>query len=162
MINIGCHEILKDSWSCSCSSGVDIKSLAKKNNGRSLLIMQLIEFIDTFREFLIKLLKAFLSISIVYLPIILCATKCTDKMRFNAYKSETRPRRGKIIARSRWWSAKNIDYRDNAAKHFHSAPNKRSFCFHFSLRLFSRSPIVASRAFLLVIKRAANNEYEKN
>lgn len=28
-----------------------------------------------------------------------------------------------------WWSAKNIDYRDNTAKHFHSAPNKRRFCF---------------------------------
>lgn len=67
--------------------------------------MLLIEFIDTFQEFLIKLLKAFLSTSIVYLSQLFCARgedgeckNCMDKMRFNAYRERGEQAKSKIIA----------------------------------------------------------------
>lgn len=143
-------------------------------------IMRLIEFIDTFQEFLIKLLKAFLSTSIVYLPIILCKKLCIYKMRFNAYKREREREMGRTRQNncwsSCWWSAKNIDYRDNTAKHFHSAQISISFVFvlafafaplasHNPLRLSHKT--LAFLAFLAldelssiarVIKSAENNE----
>lgn len=84
-----------------------------------------------------------------------------DKMRFNAYKSGDwtcwKARQNNCWS-SCWWSAKNIDYRDNSEKHFHSAPNKRRFCFHLRFRSSRLSSPCLPPDFCIY---KFNKEYEK-
>lgn len=103
--------------------------MRSKEQRRSILIMHSIEFIDTFQEFSHKTLKSFLIESHRLSPnYFSCAWIKWDLMHI---RREQQAKRQNNCWSSGWWSAKNIDYRDKTAKHFHSAPNKRRFAFSF-------------------------------
>jgi hypothetical protein len=125
--------------------------------------MRLIEFIDTFREFSHKTLKSFLiEFHRLSRPIILCTDIKNAWIKWDLMhiRKEQAKRQNNCSGRRCWWSAKNIDYRDNTEKHFHSAPNKRRFCFGFA-SLCSTLGIFWFSARDSRRERRGNNEYKK-